>query len=123
MPVGGQEGKLKSVAAAWAGGRGGRAQREDDAATQQAILPKWMAPRAEREAIEVSVVDGETIGLFYALDTQWRFHPMSAHRLGIDYQAIRPTAENFGIDLTPQRMVDLREMEAAAMAEFARRSR
>ena len=80
----------------------------------------------EREAtqrdseIEFADGDADSVGLFMALDTQWRWHPMVGARLGIDYSAVRPTAELLGIALDPARMTDLRLMEAAALDELAK---
>ena len=65
------------------------------------------------------------LGLFFALDTQWRkvalvgFGGGAILMTGLDYAAIRPTAELSGITLTPQLFKDLRVMEAAAIKEAA----
>jgi hypothetical protein len=48
---------------------------------------------------------------------------MSGQRLGLDYQAIEPTARMMGIEMTPRILPDLRTMEEAAMAELAKRRR
>lgn len=117
-------GKLKAVARAWAGGRGGKVERADDVVTQNAILPKWMERDAvEAAAIEIPADDAAAVGLFMALDTQWRHHAMTGQRLGIDYAAIRPTAELVDIAVTPQVMADLRVMEIAALNELAKARR
>lgn len=63
--------------------------------------------------------DGLSVGLFEALSTQWRVAGMGGVRMGIDYTAIPATASAFGIPLDPQRMVDLRDMEAEALKTFA----
>lgn len=75
--------------------------------------------RSEDAAHEVPVEDAPVVTLFFALDTQWRRHAMSGMRIGIDYTAIRPTAELYEIALTPETMADIRMMEAAALAQFA----
>lgn len=116
-------GKLRAVARAWASGRGGRKERADDKITQSAVLPDWILEReaAQRDSeIEFADGDADSVGLFMALDTQWRWHPMVGARLGIDYSAVRPTAELLGIALDPARMTDLRLMEAAALDELAK---
>lgn len=55
------------------------------------------------------------VELFFALSTQWRVHPMTGTRLGIDYQAIEPAARLVGVDMTPARFADLQLMEGAAL--------
>ena len=56
------------------------------------------------------------VTVFLAMGTQWRVGPIGL--LGLEYQAIRPTAELLGKSLDPQHMVDLRRLEAAALGEF-----
>jgi hypothetical protein len=93
--------------------------------TQNAILPDWMLA-ADTEAdkpVELTSEEADSFALFVALDTQWRFHPMAGIRLGLDYMAIEPTARMLGIEMLPQRLLDIRAMEAAALAEFSRASR
>lgn len=94
--------------------------REDDAASQAMILPDWMEKRADAQIVEIAEEDAQLVALFLALRTQWRWHPMIGQRLGIEYAAIAPTAQLLGIALTPAMMTDLREMENAALDEFAR---
>lgn len=48
-----------------------------------------------------------------ALGTQWRTGMAGA--LGLEYGAIKPTAEMAGIELRPEVFVDLRTMEAEAL--------
>ena len=72
---------------------------------------------------EIPIEDAPAVSLFFALDTQWRRHAMTGERLGIDYSAIRPTAELHDIALSPRMMSDLQTMEAAALAQFAERDR
>jgi hypothetical protein len=59
------------------------------------------------------------VTVFFALGTQWRVGP--AGIMGLEYQAIRPTAELMGVDFTPGDMVDLRSMEAEALAALRRK--
>lgn len=79
--------------------------------------------RAEDELVEVPVADADPVNLFFALDTQWRRHAMSGQRIGIDYTAIRPTAELYDIPMSPELMADIRMMEAAALSEMTGRER
>lgn len=79
--------------------------------------------RREDAPHEVPLADASVVTLFFALDTQWRRHAMSGLRIGIDYAAIRPTAELYQLDLTPDMMADIRMMEAAALAQFAESER
>lgn len=69
---------------------------------------------------EIATCDAELVSLFFALETQWRWHPMAGVRQGIDYQAVRPTADLLGVEMTPRIMADIRMMEIAALEEFAR---
>lgn len=83
-------------------------------------MPSWLEKqRAEDVLHEVPVEDSAIVTLFFALDTQWRRHAMSGVRIGIDYAAIRPTAELYQIELSSELMADIRMMEAAALAQFA----
>lgn len=75
--------------------------------------------RREDAPHEVPIADAAVVTLFFALDTQWRRHAMSGQRIGLDYAAIRPTAELYQIETTPDMMADIRMMEAAALAQFA----
>lgn len=67
---------------------------------------------------EISPSEAEAVTLFFSLGSQWRFHPMAGVRLGLDYQAIAPTAAMLGITMTPDLFNDMRVMEGAAMAAF-----
>jgi hypothetical protein len=58
--------------------------------------------------------------LFFALSSQWRLHALSGARLGIDYSAVPATAAMLDIEMTPGLFGDLRDMEGAALAAFAR---
>ncbi|RIK92627.1 MAG: hypothetical protein DCC73_11980 [Proteobacteria bacterium] len=55
----------------------------------------------------------EAVTLFFSLATQWR--EGFSGRIGLDYAAIRPTAEMAGIELTPDLFRDLRAMETEAL--------
>lgn len=67
--------------------------------------------------------DVPAVALFFALDTQWRRHPFSGARIGIDYAAVRPTADLAGIDVTPDTLPALRIMETAALGALAEAAR
>lgn len=111
-------GKLKAAARRWAGGRGGGAIPADDPLTQAAPLPRRARTRSE-EDIELCPDEADAAALFFALNTQWRRHPMSGTRLGLDYAAIEPTARMLEIKMTPQLLTDLRDMEGAALDTWA----
>lgn len=77
------------------------------------------AGAAADEEIEVPREDAPVVALFFALDTQWRRHPFTGQRMGIDYAAVKPTAELAGIELVPGILPALRAMELAAIETFA----
>lgn len=115
-------GKLKAAARRWAGGRGGPAVPADDALTASARLPRRRVASADEE-LELSVGDeANSAALFFALDTQWRRHPLTGSRLGIDYAAIKPTAEAHELPFTPQVMKDVQVMEREALNVMATQS-
>lgn len=96
--------------------------------TRAAIMPQWMLDRlagtVDRPG-EVILCPDEALSfsLFAALSTQWDRHAMTGMRLGIRYDVIRPTAENMGMTFSPAIFSDIRLMEQAALAEFARAAR
>lgn len=114
-------GKLKALAARWAGGRGG-AVMADDVATANAKLPAWMKRKEETDEIQLLPDEADTAQLFLALGTQWRRHAMTGMCLGLDYGVIPPTAQMLGIALDPARFLDLRMMEQAALDQIARKA-
>ena len=59
------------------------------------------------------------VTVFFAMGTQWRVGV--AGILGLEYQAIKPTAELMGVEFKPADMVDLRAMEAEALAAMRRK--
>lgn len=89
--------------------------------TQNAKIPerflKGRSPTAEDIAIHRD--DAGIVALFFALDTQWNRHPFTGQRTGLDYSAIRPTAELAEIEIGPDTLRGLRVMEQAAIATFA----
>lgn len=91
--------------------------------TQAAIMPEWMQQRLggttlQPGEIELAPDELTPFELFVALGTQWQYHPMGG-RTGINYAAIRPTADLSGITVTPSVFTDLRVMELAALDAFA----
>jgi hypothetical protein len=92
----------------------------DDALTQKSELPH--RERADEEDLELVEDEAKPAGLFFALDTQWRRHPISGSRLGLDYLAIPPTAAMLEIPMSPQLLTDLRDMELAALNVLAARA-
>lgn len=96
--------------------------------TRAAIMPQWMLDRlagTDDRPGEIILAPDEarSFSLFAALGTQWDRHAMTGARLGLRYDVIRPTAENMGLDFSPSMFADIRLMEAAALAEFARAAR
>lgn len=90
--------------------------------TQQTVLPARFLTGPVRGAdseIDIHLDDAPIVALFFALDTQWHRHPFTGQRTGIDYAAIKPTAELADIAITPQTLPALRVMEQAAIAAFA----
>lgn len=124
MPLrrkGHQGGKLKAAARRWAGERGGSEPASEDALTQAVPLPERAAASAEGE-IELGPGEWEPAFVFFSLETQWRRHPMTGCRLGIDYAAIEPTARMLEIPMTPQLLLDIRTMEGAALEVLAKQA-
>lgn len=75
--------------------------------------------RAADADVEIHRDDAGIVALFFALDTQWRRHPFSGQLAGLDYAAIKPTAELACIEVTPATLPGLRAMEQAALATLA----
>lgn len=57
--------------------------------------------------------------LFMACATQWRRAGSAGVPVGLDYPAVRATADWLGIAATPQLLDDLRYLEAGALEGFA----
>jgi hypothetical protein len=93
----------------------------NDALTQAAVLPKRSARSADGP-IELVQDEADPLSVFMALDTQWRWHAMAGARLGLDYAAIPQVAAMLGIEMTPRLFIDLKAMEAEALAVWAARS-
>jgi hypothetical protein len=89
--------------------------------TQNTALPaRFQADaRPDDDAIEILRDDAGIVALFFALDTQWRRHPFSGQLAGLDYAAIKPTAELAGVEITPATLPGLRAMEQSALATLA----
>lgn len=115
---------MKAVATRWASGRGD-GPPADDAATQSAAA-EIAAIEARRRgarpvsAPEIGPDEADAVTLFLSLSSQWRVHPMSGARLGIDNAAIGPTAAMLDITMSPRLFHDIRLMEGAALAAFPR---
>ena len=90
--------------------------------TQAARLPDWMMARPDVE-LALPREDAAVVSLFFQLGAQWRLHPVTGERIGLDNAAIRPTAELAGIAVTPGVFADLGTMESAALNEWSRRRR
>lgn len=113
-------GKLKAAARRWAGGRAGAAVRSEDPLTAAAELPD-REPASADAVLELPQDEADAVGLFFALDTQWRRCGLSGSRLGLDYSAIEPTARMLEIPVRPQLLTDLRTMEGAALEVLLKR--
>lgn len=86
-------------------------------------MPEWLQQRLLGTATspgEVHIAPDEVpiLGLFLSLGTQWRWCPISARRLGLDYAAIEPAARMQSTEMTPRLFRDLRLMEQAALDAF-----
>ncbi len=93
-----------------------------DASADEATIARELAklPEAEAAPLELDEADeGLSACLFLALGTQWRTAGQTGILAGLDYQAIRPTADLLGIPLDRQRFLDLRDMEAEALKTVA----
>ena len=82
------------------------------------MLPERQTAATE-EPVELAPDEAEAVGLFFALDTQWRRHAMTGSRLGLDYASIEPTARMLSVPMRPQLLSDLRAMEGAALEVLA----
>ncbi|KKC27460.1 hypothetical protein WP12_03450 [Sphingomonas sp. SRS2] len=71
------------------------------------------------ETCEIAIEDVPTVKLFFSLSTQWTHDTMSGRRIGIDYSRIPAVAGMLKIDDLPERFLDIRAMEAAALGVFA----
>lgn len=89
--------------------------------TQQSKLPARFLTggNGTDSEIEIPAADAPIVALFFALDTQWRRHPFTGQRTGLDYAAIKPTAELAGVEITPTTLPGLRAMEVAAIQAIA----
>jgi len=96
------------------------ASREQIAQAMQALRDRQTR---DDTVIEVHQDNWEVVRLFAALNTQWRRAGLGAHPTGLDYTAIRPTAEGLGIELDPARFQEIRLMEAGAMMQMAENRR
>ncbi len=113
--------KLKAVARAWAQPGGGGGTADDDDPSQRAI-DAHLSRRANKgdATIAIHLDEQDSVALFFALGSQWRWHPMAGARTGLDYAAVSATAKMAGIKMTPARFADLRTMEGAALAAWNR---
>ncbi|MGW8138971.1 DUF1799 domain-containing protein [Sphingomonas zeae] len=68
--------------------------------------------------MEIGPDEVDVVTLFMALTSQWRFHAMGG-RLGIEYTAVRPTADMLEIMMTTGLFLDLQMMERAALVALA----
>ncbi|UIJ46898.1 DUF1799 domain-containing protein [Sphingomonas cannabina] len=120
-------GKLKAVAREWATDRGG-GEKPDQPDALTAKAAEALARIAERRGraladtvIEIAEEDEDVVRLFRALTTQWRVHPFTGHRIGIDFAAVPAVAAMLEIAVTPAVFTGLRIMEGAALLALARK--
>lgn len=68
----------------------------------------------------------DAVGLFFALQTQWLWTgagAAGAFRTGINYVAVKPTADALNVNLTPAVFNDIRLLEGEALATWSKRQR
>lgn len=82
---------------------------------QDAGAPPEVIEAHRVKPFELWDVNEPVFRLFDALGTQWRHAGMSAVRVGLDYGAIKPTAEGVEVAFTPEIFDGLRAMEHAAL--------
>ena len=70
--------------------------------------------------MEIGPDELDAVRLFFTLGSQWRVHAATGVRLGLEYTAVPATAGMLGVTMTPALFDDLRVMEGAALAAFAR---
>lgn len=66
----------------------------------------------------------DAVGLFLALDTQWRWTAVGlagSIRTGLDYQTVAATADLSGVTMTPQLFSDIRTLELAALEVWSKK--
>lgn len=122
------QGKLKALAQQWASGRSKSSDDSDFAKECRAfgIDPAaldWKEVRpADKIRIWPDMVD--SVALFFALATQWIWASggmAGAWRVGINYQAIEPTAQLSGLSVTPTVFEDIRTLEQEALSVWNRK--
>jgi len=92
--------------------------------TQMTEIPeRFLTAPLPDDDIEIHPDDVPVVGLFMALKTQWLRHPFTGQRMGIDYAAVKPTAELAEIDLPRGILPKLQAMEGAALETFAAASK
>lgn len=93
--------------------------------TQQTAIPDRFLRGAAHDAAaaEIHPDDAPTVALFFALSTQWRRHAFTGQRMGLDYAAIKPTADLAGLETSPATLPAIRAMEDAALQAWAETSR
>jgi hypothetical protein len=97
-----------------------------DAASIEAEVARKPAPPIE--VVEIDEDDeGRAAALFLVLDTQWNWTSTGVVqgnggfgvRTGLKYEVIAPTALALGVTVDRRVMLDLRELEAAALKAFS----
>ena len=91
---------------------------EDDPFADQ--VRAHIGQRSAPAEIEIGPDIANAAALFFALDTQWRWHPMGP-RTGLIYEAVAPRAAGMGLEMTPEFFADITIMEHAALTAWAER--
>jgi hypothetical protein len=86
-------------------------------------MAEMLGPDETPGPIEIEPENRDTVRLFFALSTQWRFMAAglgAAMRAGLDYAAIEPTARLMGLEEALKALFPgLQLMEAEALAATA----
>ena len=84
-----------------------------DYGADEATIEEWTEPPPP-EVVEVLTENWDAVRVFYALSSQWN-HAGFGRPVGLNYQAIEPTARMMGIDMTPEIFSGLQVMENEAL--------
>jgi hypothetical protein len=80
--------------------------------------------RRSEDEIEVWPDMADSVALFFAGATQWRWTSVGmggVMRTGLDYPSVFAVADRMEIKVTPEVLSDLRTMEAAAVEQWSKR--
>jgi Phage related hypothetical protein (DUF1799) len=77
--------------------------------------------RPRHHGLEIAPDEVEAFMLFSSVQTQWNWHPVAGMRTGLNYGAINPASEMLGVTMSPSLFLDVRMMESAALAAWAKK--